>query len=139
MYPIRVLAWPISCTKGWENISSPSRKKLLLAGTKHGGCRFGECCEDLVILIFLWRSMSMHIHLKILRIYFLWYQENSYPENFDQSNSPLLNSHWKIPTWNVPNYVFKYFHPRFLNFLFFSSLSPLSLMLFKRMFFNSIF
>ena len=85
MYPIRALAWPVSCTKWWGNISTPSRKKLLFVGTKHGDCGFGE--------FFWWRSMSVHVHLRILRIYFLRYKENSYPGNVHQSNFPLAHSH----------------------------------------------
>ena len=48
-----------------------------------------------------------------------WYQENSHPENFHQSNSPLVNSPRKIPTWNIPTHVFKYSHPGYLHSLFF--------------------
>ena len=51
--------------------------------------------------------MAMHVHLRILCIYFLRYQENSRPESFHQSNSPLVNAPWKIHTWNI--------HTNFLN------------------------
>ena len=63
----------------------------------------------------------MHVHLKIHRIYFFRYQENSHPENFNQSNCPLVNS----PLENCdpensrleyPTHVFKYLHPSFLTF-----------------------
>ena len=60
--------------------------------------------------------MSMHIHLRILRIYFLRYQENSHPENLHQSNFPLVNPPWKIHTWNIPTYVLKDSRPCFLIF-----------------------
>ena len=54
------------------------------------------------------------------RIYFLWYQENSHPENFHQSNPTLVNFPKKFP-------------PGIGNLL------PLSLILLKRMFYNSMF
>ena len=71
--------------------------------------------------------------------YFFRYQEISHPENFHQSNSLLVNSalensHQKTPTCNIPTHVFKYSRPSFLIFLFFSLLSPLSLVLLKRRF-----
>ena len=62
----------------------------------------------------------MHLLLRILRIYFLWYQENSHPENFHQSNPTLVNFPKKFP-------------PGIGNLL------PLSLILLKRMFYNSMF
>ena len=75
-------------------------------GTKHGGYGFGEW------RFFWWRPMSMHVHLRILRICFLRYHENSLPENSNsenshQSNSPLVNS------------PLEYSHPSFVVFFFF--------------------
>ena len=60
--------------------------------------------------------MSMHVHLRILPIYFLQYQENSHPENFHQSNSPLVNPPWKISIWIISTHVFNYSLPSFLIF-----------------------
>ena len=69
----------------------------------------------------------MHVHLRILRIYFLRYQESSHPENFHQLNSPpLVNTLWKIPTWIISTHVFKYSRP---SFLFFFSILLLLLLL----------
>ena len=107
------------------------RKKYYWRGTKHGGYVFG-------VWIFFWgRSMPMYVHLRVLGICFLRYQENSHPENFHQLNSPLVNLPWKIPTWNVSTHVFKYSHSRFLTF--FSLLLLLSLKLLKRRFCNFMF
>ena len=106
-------------------------KKYYWKGTKHKGYVFG-------VWIFFWgRSMPMYVHLRILGICFLRYQENSHPENFHQLNSPLMNPPWKIPTWNVSTHVFKYSHSRFL--IFFSLLLLLSLELLKRRFCNFMF
>ena len=104
-------------------------------GTKHGGfrIRFGE------LRFFWWRSMSMHVHLRILCIYFLRYQEsshpeNSNPENFHRSNphpgkSPLENSHPEKSHLEYCHYNFKYSHPSFLDENFLGSNFPvLSLM-----------
>ena len=49
---------------------------------------------------------------------------STHPENFHQSNSPLVNSPCKIstqkiPTWNIPIYVFKYSHRSLLFFFIF--------------------
>ena len=80
----------------------------------------------------------MHVHLRILRIYFLRYQESSHPENFHQLNSP----HWWIPPGKFPRGLFQ---PMFLNiparvfYFFFSILLPPSLILLKRLFCNSMF
>ena len=62
--------------------------------------------------------------------------ENSHPENSHSSNPPGESPPWKIstqkvPTRNIPTYVFKHF--------VFSLLSPLSLILFKRLFCISVF
>ena len=49
-------------------------------------------------------------------------------------------SPWKIPSWNITTLVFKYSRPIFLSFFFFFSLLlPLSLILLKRLFCNSMF
>ena len=61
--------------------------------------------------------MPMHVHLRVLRIYFLRYQENSHPENFHQSNSPLVNPLWEILTWNITTHAFKYSRASFFNFI----------------------
>ena len=45
----------------------------------------------------------------------------------------------KTPTWNIPTHVFKYSHPSFLFFLLLLLLPPLSLILLKRLFCNSMF
>ena len=101
---------------------------------KHGDYGFGGW------RFFRWRSMLMHVHLRILRIYFLWYQDNSHPENFHQSNSPLVNPPGKFPPGILPplflNIPAQFF---FLFFFFFSLLLPLSLILLKRLFCNSMF
>ena len=68
--------------------------------------------------------MSMHVHLRILRLHLFRYQT-------PQSNSPMVNHLWKIPTWNIPAHAFKYSRPSFLAFFFFSLLLPLSLICFK--------
>ena len=88
--------------------------------------------------------MSMHVHLRILHIYFLRYQGNSYPENFHQLNSLLVNAPLENSNWNIPAHFFKYSRASFLNFLFFiylffSLLFPLSLILLKTFFCNSMF
>ena len=44
---------------------------------------------------------------------------------------------WKTPTQKIPTHFFKYSHASFL--IFFSLLSPLSLMLLERLFCNSMF
>ena len=49
----------------------------------------------------------MHLLLRILRIYFLRYQENSHPKNFHQSNPTLVNFPKKFPPGIFP--------PMFLN------------------------
>ena len=103
--------------------------KYYWCGNEHGGYGFGEW------KFFSWSSMPMHVHLRVLRIYFLRYQENSHPENFHQSNSPLVNPLWKILTWNIPTHAFKYSRRVFLI----SLLLPLSLILLKRLPCNSMF
>ena len=107
------------------------RKKYYWCGNKHRGYGFREW------RFFWWRSMPMHVHLRILRIYYFPYRENSHPENsdlenFHQSNFPLVN-----PPWNIPTHVFKDSRPSFL--IFFSLLLPLSLILLKRLLCNSMF
>ena len=75
--------------------------------------------ESLVIFVdqFLKNKNRYIIRVKIVLAKFP--RENLHLENFHPSNSPLLNSSRKIPTWNIPTHVFKYFHSSFLNFLFF--------------------
>ena len=70
--------------------------------------------------------MSRHEHLKAFHIYFLPYQENSHlessvPKYFPQSNSLWWILPWKIlsqkiPSWNIPIHVSKYYHQ--VNFFF---------------------
>ena len=98
MYPIRPVTNQLyhKMRKYFNTIG----KKYYWCGNKHWGYGFGEW------RFFWWRSMSMHVHLRILRIYFLWYQENSHPENFHQSNFPLVNS-------PLENSSLEYFHPCF--------------------------
>ena len=105
-------------------------------GTKHGDYGFEEW------RFFWWRSISMNVHLRIFHIYIFRYQENSHPENshpenFHQSNSPLVNSPLENSHPEDSHPFFKYSHASFL--IFFSLLSPLSLMLLKRLFCNSMF
>ena len=69
----------------------------------------------------------MHEHLKVFHIYFLPYQENSHQENSVPKNFPQSNSLWwilpwkiptqKIPSWNIPIHVSKYYHQS--SFLYF--------------------
>ena len=90
-------------------------KSYYWLGTKHRGYGFGEW------IFFWWRSISMHVHLRILRIYFFRYQENSHPQNFNpenihQSNSPLII--YPLENSQPENSHLEYSHPSFQKFFF---------------------
>ena len=101
-------------------------KNYYWCGNKHGGYGFGEW------RFFWWKLMSIHVHLKFFAYFFFGIKKTLTLKISTNQLPP-----WTITTWNIPTHVFKYSGQIFLAY--FSLLLPLSLILLKRLFCNSMF
>ena len=101
-------------------------KNCYWCGNKHRGYGFGEW------RFFWWKLTSFHVHLKFSAYFFFGIKKTPTLKISTNQLPP-----WTITTWNIPAHVFKYSGPRFLAY--FSLMLPLSLILLKRLFCNSMF
>ena len=120
VYQIRALIWPVSCTKGWGNISTPWEKVIIDGGlnTEAIGLENEDFSdEDQCQCMYTWEFFAyifFGIRKTPTRKIPTW-------EISTNQTPPWQIPAWKIPTqktpaWNIFTHVFKYSNPSFLFF-----------------------